>query len=73
MPQRQKEKIDPLIKKMEEDGLIYLENDHIYLTDSGEKYAEKIIRRHRLAERLFSDVFRMDESSFEKEAANRAV
>ncbi len=57
-----------IIKKMEDDNLVNQQNGHIYLTNSGEKYAEKIIRRHRLAERLFRDVFSMDESLFEKEA-----
>jgi DtxR family Mn-dependent transcriptional regulator len=57
-----------IVKKMENENLIYIKNEHIYLTAAGESYAEKIIRRHRLAERLFQDVFSMDETSFEKEA-----
>lgn len=57
-----------IVKKMENENLIYIKKEHIYLTAIGESYAEKIIRRHRLAERLFQDVFSMDETSFEKEA-----
>jgi len=59
---------DKILKKMENDGLVQQKDGHIYLSETGEKYAKKIIRRHRLAERLFSDVFSMDESSYEKEA-----
>lgn len=57
-----------LLKRMEEADLIRVEKGQIRLTGSGEKYAEKIIRRHRLAERLFKDVFRMNEDTFEREA-----
>lgn len=59
---------DKLLKKMQDTKLIYRENENIYFTPEGEKIAEIIIRRHRLAERLFSDVFQMDERTFEKEA-----
>ncbi len=57
-----------IIKKMQADGLVAIENEKILLTKTGEKYAEKIIRRHRLAERLFKDVLRLNEDSLEREA-----
>jgi len=57
-----------IIKKMQEDKLITVENEKILLTKTGEKYAEKIIRRHRLAERLFKDVLRLNEATLEREA-----
>jgi DtxR family Mn-dependent transcriptional regulator len=57
-----------ILKKMQSDNLIRIEDEQIRLTKSGEKYAEQIIRRHRLAERLFRDVFRMNEVTLEKEA-----
>ena len=57
-----------ILEKMKKDNLIIEKGANIFLTDSGEVYAEKIIRRHRLAERLFKDVFSMEESDYEKEA-----
>jgi len=57
-----------IIKRMENDNLVQIKGEHIELTDSGDIYAKKIIRRHRLAERLFSDVFSMDAAQYEKEA-----
>ena len=57
-----------LLSVMQKNDLISQENDSLYLTRAGEKYAEAIIRRHRLAERLFKDVFKMDEETLEKEA-----
>ena len=57
-----------ILEKMKKDSLIVQKGENIFLSDSGEVYAEKIIRRHRLAERLFKDVFSMDESHYEKEA-----
>jgi DtxR family Mn-dependent transcriptional regulator len=57
-----------ILQRMQQEGLITVSNNQIKLTGAGEKYAEKIIRRHRLAERLFSDVFRMNDVTLEKEA-----
>jgi len=57
-----------ILKEMVKRQLIKKGKNEVNLTPEGEKYAEKIIRRHRLAERLFKDVFQMTESSFEKEA-----
>ncbi len=37
-------------------GYIHISNEKITLTEKGSKIGEKIIRRHRLAERLFVDV-----------------
>lgn len=59
---------EELLVEMENDKLVHSENELIHLSPKGEKYAETIIRRHRLAERLFRDVFKLKEGSFEKEA-----
>jgi DtxR family Mn-dependent transcriptional regulator len=56
--------LDEMIQK----DLIVEKNNDIILSETGELYAETIIRRHRLAERLFRDVFSMRESEYEKEA-----
>jgi DtxR family Mn-dependent transcriptional regulator len=40
-------------------GYIIVENDKIRLLDKGRKYAQDTIRRHRLAERLMSDILQL--------------
>ncbi|MEW6715504.1 MAG: metal-dependent transcriptional regulator [Nitrospirota bacterium] len=44
------------IRKMEMSGLIAISEDNIELKEKGETRARDLIRRHRLAERLFHDV-----------------
>lgn len=44
------------IRKMEMSGLISVSDDNIELKEKGESRARDLIRRHRLAERLFHDV-----------------
>src|SRR5512139_3153265 len=48
-----------VLEHLREDGYITLRGDHIALTDKGSDAAKQIIRRHRLAERLLSDVLGM--------------
>ena len=57
-----------ILDEMIQNGLIVEKNNDIILSETGELYAETIIRRHRLAERLFKDVFSMREAEYEKEA-----
>ena len=56
------------LEEMEKTGLVTLEGDTVYLTPMGEKLAQAVIRRHRLAERLLTEVLAVDEQSIEKEA-----
>ncbi len=58
------------IEEMQRDGLLSLAGDVITLTGAGEKHAEAAIRRHRLAERLLTEVLAMDESNIEKDACS---
>ena len=51
--------IDSLIGLMKKDGLIVVSDNAIYFTDKGSSMARALIRRLRLAERLFTDVFEM--------------
>jgi DtxR family transcriptional regulator, Mn-dependent transcriptional regulator len=46
-----------------ERGLIASENSHITLTSDGLAKAELLVRRHRLAERLFSEIFEFKDSA----------
>jgi DtxR family Mn-dependent transcriptional regulator len=49
--------VDSLVNTLTEERLAAIEDDKIKLTDKGNKFAKGLIRRHRLAERLFTDVF----------------
>jgi len=47
------------IERMAERGLVRLSDDQVAFTDEGERIAAEIMRRHRLAERLFTDLLGM--------------
>ena len=51
--------IDSIIGVMKKDGLIDITDDSIHFSDKGSAMAKALIRRLRLAERLFTDVFEM--------------
>lgn len=48
--------VDRLLQEMVSSGLLRVENEVVRFSANGEKEAEKLIRAHRLAERLLSDV-----------------
>jgi DtxR family Mn-dependent transcriptional regulator len=57
------------LKRMERDGLVTLGPDHhIELTREGQEMAESIIRRHMLAERLLTDILKLDWADVHDEA-----
>lgn len=49
--------VDALVAALKNDGLAAVADTAIALTDKGTVLAKGLIRRHRLAERLFTDVF----------------
>lgn len=53
------EGIDSIIAMMKKDGLIEVTDETIHFSDKGSAIARALIRRLRLAERLFTDVFEM--------------
>ncbi len=57
-----------MLQELERQELITLSNGDISLTEQGFKKAEGIIRRHRLAERLLTDVLHMSPEEVEKAA-----
>ena len=57
-----------LLKDMESAGLISLNSGRITFRETGEKRAGEIIRRHRIAERLLSEVFEVEEKEIELHA-----
>ena len=60
--------IDTVIESLLYNGLIEIDGNNIYLSAAGRKSAKGLIRRHRLAERLFLDIFDMKEESIHEDA-----
>ena len=56
------------IKVLEKKGLVKVDGDQIQLTDSGFEEARRTIRRHRLSERMFLDIFEITEDEIEEVA-----
>lgn len=49
--------VSQTVARMERDGLLTVEGDrHLELTDEGRRLATRVMRKHRLAERLLTDV-----------------
>ncbi|GAB3050853.1 metal-dependent transcriptional regulator [Sediminivirga luteola] len=53
--------VSQTVARMERDGLLVVETDrHLQLTERGRKLATEVMRKHRLAERLLSDVIGLE-------------
>jgi DtxR family transcriptional regulator, iron-dependent repressor len=53
--------VSQTVARMERDGLVTVEGDrHLELTDEGMLLATRVMRKHRLAERLLTDVIGLD-------------
>ena len=48
--------VSGMVKRLAAEGLVRLDGAEIILTDSGRALAERVVRRHRLAERFLCDV-----------------
>jgi len=57
-----------ILRQMVRDNLFQVDGDRMILKERGEEKAREIIRRHRLTERLFSEIFEMSEDEAEEEA-----
>ena len=57
---------EQLLNGLEKSGYVFISDGKIGLTDKGHDCARKIIRRHRLAERLFYDVLELGKDKIEK-------
>lgn len=61
--------VSQTVARMERDGLLTVAEDrHLELTDEGRAYAVRVMRKHRLAERLLVDVIGLDWSLVHDEA-----
>ena len=53
--------VSQTVARMERDGLLTVEGDrHLQLTEEGVRLATRVMRKHRLAERLLTDVIGLD-------------
>jgi DtxR family Mn-dependent transcriptional regulator len=48
--------VSEMIKRMQGEGFVQLDGSVINLTTDGRRLAEQVVRRHRLAERLLTDI-----------------
>ncbi|MCL8027661.1 metal-dependent transcriptional regulator [Nocardioides bruguierae] len=61
--------VSQTVARMERDGLLTVEGDrHLELTDEGRMLATRVMRKHRLAERLLVDVIGLDWEMVHEEA-----
>ncbi len=61
--------VSQTVARMERDGLLTVEGDrHLELTEDGRRLAIRVMRKHRLAERLLTDVIGLDWELVHEEA-----
>ncbi len=60
--------VETLTKVLLEEGLAVLRDISMQLTEKGSNLARGLIRRHRLAERLFTDVFDLSKELIDEDA-----
>ena len=61
--------VSQTVARMERDGLLTVEGDrHLQLTDEGLRLATRVMRKHRLAERLLTDVIGLEWELVHEEA-----
>lgn len=61
--------VSQTVARMERDGLLTVEGDrHLELTEEGHHLATRVMRKHRLAERLLTDVIGLDWELVHEEA-----
>ena len=61
--------VSQTVARMERDGLVTVQGDrHLQLTDEGLRLATRVMRKHRLAERLLIDVIGLDWELVHEEA-----
>ncbi len=60
--------VSEMIRRMEGEGLVTISKGTIRLTADGRRLAERVVRRHRLAERFLTDVLGLSWAEAHKEA-----
>ncbi len=62
------EKVSCDFRQLESQGLLRMDGERVTLTEEGERRARVVVRRHRLAERLFKDLLDVSENVMESQA-----
>jgi len=60
--------VSEMIRRMEAEGLVVIDDGTINLTPPGEALAQRVVRRHRLAERFLTDVLQLSWAEAHHEA-----
>jgi DtxR family Mn-dependent transcriptional regulator len=60
--------VSEMIRRLETDELVKIDHNAIALTSTGQKLAERVVRRHRLAERFLTDILGLSWADAHKEA-----
>ena len=60
--------VSEMIKRLEHEDLVALDHNAISLTKDGRRLAERVVRRHRLAERFLTDILGLSWADAHKEA-----
>jgi DtxR family Mn-dependent transcriptional regulator len=60
--------VSEMLDRLSEDGYVTREGRRLSLTESGRSLAEKVVRKHRLAERLLVDVIGLEWHKVHREA-----
>jgi ABC-type lipoprotein export system ATPase subunit len=68
LPMAHAEPVSRLLMRLADLHMVEQKNGEVRLTDAGTRRARDVIRRHRLAERLFKDTFRIDDHEAHSQA-----
>jgi DtxR family transcriptional regulator, Mn-dependent transcriptional regulator len=60
--------VSEMLDRLREDGYVVRDGRRLSLTESGQALAEKVVRKHRLAERLLVDVIGLEWHKVQREA-----
>lgn len=60
--------VSEMIKKLAQNDFVYVEGKEVYFTKKGRALGARIVRRHRLAERLLTDILGFDWEQVHEEA-----
>ena len=60
--------VSEMIKRLESEGLVAIDHNAITLTTDGDRLAQRVVRRHRLAERFLTDILGLSWADAHKEA-----
>ena len=60
--------VSEMIKRLEGEGLVAIDHNAISLTKDGQRLAERVVRRHRLAERFLTDILNLSWADAHQEA-----